>query len=143
MWHENYDDRLSDWHRLRQFCQSADLETALTSVNNWWQQTPWSPYSIHWEDINNWPDPWDLLEKNYYCSLARALGIVYTIHLMARPDISTIALADNSASGDNLVLINDGKYILNWAAGTILNITSPEVRITRLLESTVITKKIN
>ena len=91
----------------------------------------------------DWPDPWDLLSDNHFCSLAKALGIVYTLHMMARSDITQVEIAVNGESADNLVLVNEGKYILNWEAGQLLNITSPVVNIKKSMDSRAVTKKIN
>lgn len=143
MWPTRYEDRLSQWHQLRQDNQTNDLETALLAINDWWQQCPWTPYYLHWDDLEQWPDPWDLLSDNHFCSLAKALGIVYTLHMISRSDITCTELAVNGSSADNLVLINKGKYILNWEAGQLLNITSPEINIIRSIDSQAITKKIN
>jgi hypothetical protein len=143
VWPDRYEDRLAAWCRLRQDNQTNSLEQALLNINDWWQQCPWIPYYLHWDDMEQWPDPWDLLADNYFCSLAKALGIVYTIHMLSRPDITCTELAANTDSADNLVLVNKGKYILNWEAGRLLNITSPEINITRSIDSQAITKKIN
>jgi hypothetical protein len=143
VWPTRYEDRLSQWHQLRQDNQTNDLETALLAINDWWQQCPWTPYYLHWDDLEQWPDPWDLLSDNHFCSLAKALGIVYTLHMISRSDITCTELAVNGSSADNLVLINKGKYILNWEAGQLLNITSPEINITRSIDSQAVTKNIN
>ena len=143
MWPDRYEDRLAAWCQLRQDNQTNSLEQALLNINDWWQQCPWIPYYLHWDDMEQWPDPWDLLADNYFCSLAKALGIVYTIHMLSRPDITCTELATNADSADNLVLVNKGKYILNWEAERLLNITSPEINITRSVDSQAITKKIN
>jgi len=143
VWPARYEDRLSQWHQLRQDNQTNDLETALLAINDWWQQCPWTPYYLHWDDLEQWPDPWDLLSDNHFCSLAKALGIVYTLHMISRSDITCTELAVNGSSADNLVLINKGKYILNWEAGQLLNITSPEINITRSIDSQAVTKNIN
>ena len=143
MWPTRYEDRLSQWHQLRLDNQNNPLEQALLNINDWWQQCPWVPYYLHWDDMEQWPDPWDLLVDNGFCSLAKALGIIYTIHMISRPDITCVELAANADSADNLVLVNKGKYILNWEVGKLLNITSPEINITRSIDSQVVTKKIN
>jgi len=143
VWPTRYEDRLSQWHQLRQDNQTNDLETALLAINDWWQQCPWTPYYLHWDDLEQWPDPWDLLSDNHFCSLAKALGIVYTLHMISRSDITCTELAVNGSSADNLVLINKGKYILNWEAGQLLKITSPESNITRSIDSQAVTKNIN
>lgn len=143
MWSTRYEDRLSSWRRLREDNQNNPLEQALLQINDWWQQCPWVPYYLHWDDLESWPDPWDLLKDNYFCNLAKALGIVYTIHMLERSDITRLELAVNADSADNLVLVNEGKYILNWDEGQLLNITSPEVNIKNSIDSQIVTKKIN
>lgn len=143
MWFNRYDERLSSWYQLREGNRDNNLEQSLLNINDWWQQTPWAPYYLHWDDLNTWPDPWDLLADNHFCTVARALGIVYTIHMLDRSDITAVEIALNGDFGDNLVLVNKGKYILNWTQGQLLNITSPEVKIVRTLDSQAVTKKIN
>jgi hypothetical protein len=120
MWPSNFAQRLADWNQLRN--QSADLpiESALFQINKWWFQSPWTPYHLHWDDRADWPDPWQLLDDNVYCSLARALGIVYTIALLDRPDMQDAVLMEFES--DNLVLVNNRKYILNWNPTEIVNI---------------------
>jgi hypothetical protein len=85
--------------------------------------------------MEQWPDPWDLLADNYFCSLAKALGIVYTIHMLSRPDITCTELAANTDSADNLVLVNKGKYIMNWSPGQMLNIGSKDITIKNCINS--------
>jgi hypothetical protein len=143
IWPNRYEDRLSRWLRLREDNRDNDLETALLNINDWWQQPPWVPYYLHWDDMEDWPDPWDLLADNHFCSVAKALGIVYTLHMISRPDITTLQMAVNRDSADNLVLVNEGKYILNWTQGQLVNITSPNINIIRAVDSSAVTKKIN
>jgi len=143
IWSSRYEDRLSEWLRLREHNHSTDLDKALLEINDWWQQAPWTPYYLHWDDMDRWPDPWELLADNHFCSVAKSLGIIYTIHMIDRPDITAVQMAVNRDSADNLVLVNQGKYILNWTQGQLVNITSPEINIVRAVDSSVITKKIN
>ncbi len=120
MWPKTFPQRLQAWAALREQCASADLESAVQQIDSWWQQTPWCPYHLHWDDRESWPDPWQLLDDNIYCGLARGLGIMYTITLINRPDLQDAVLTE--VDGDNLVLIGQGKYILNWSGLTPLNI---------------------
>lgn len=126
MWPNSFRDRLAAWHSLRQDCKTGDLESCVFRINQWWFNCPWSPYYLHWDDQAKWPDPWQLLDDNIFCPLARALGIVYTCVLVERPDLQDCELSE--CGGDNLVLINNGKYILNWDPGLIVNI-NPEVTV--------------
>lgn len=139
MWHKTFDKRLEDWYQLRQQLQGADLETLLHNVNQWWYQTPWTAYHLHWDEVDLWPGPWDLLNKNIYCDLARALGIVYTVMLVSHHDVHDCEILE--AGGTNLVLVNKEKYILNWNPGQIVNIL-PETNITHRISSSEIQNKL-
>jgi hypothetical protein len=127
MWPKNFDQRLGSWYELRKSAQDKPIEVALFEINNWWFQSPWQPYYLHWDDQPTWPDPWQLLKDNVYCDLARALGILYTISLLDRADM---ALADLilTEDGYNLVQVAKEKYILNWNPDNVVN-TFQEVKI--------------
>jgi hypothetical protein len=120
MWHRSFSDRLGSWAELRTQIQHQPLEQALMNINSWWFSTPWVPYHLHWDDRDTWPDPWQLLDDNIYCGLARGLGILYTISIVNRVDIESAILAE--VGSDNLVLVNKSKYILNWDTEEIVNI---------------------
>ena len=127
MWPQTFTDRLTAWADLRSQCQSLDLESALTAINNWWFNSPWQPYHLHWDDHPDWPDPWQLLSDNVYCELARGLGIVYTISLLDRADMADAELV-LTEDGTNLVQVAKEKYILNWNPESVVN-TFQEVKI--------------
>lgn len=119
MWPQEFDQRLQAWAKLRN--QTKDLETdrALALINDWWFNTPWQPYYLHWDDIETWPDPWQLLEDNIYCDVARGLGIVYTIVMLDRSDIiADLVLTEQNF---NIVQVNNNKYVLNIERDRILN----------------------
>jgi len=132
MWPTVFSDRLTAWAELRRQCQILDLESALTAINEWWFNSPWQPYYLHWDDQPNWPDPWQLLSDNIYCDLAKALGILYTISLLDRADMDDAELV-LIEDGSNLVLVAKEKYILNWNKDSIVN-THQEVKIIRQLK---------
>jgi hypothetical protein len=120
MWPKNFEERLAAWNQLRQSTKDLPLETALTQINSWWFQTPWRAYHLHWDDQPTWPDPWQLLSDDLYCPLAKGLGILYTIALLDRKDLQDAVLVE--VGSDNLVLVGNEKYILNWDSDTIVNI---------------------
>jgi len=117
MWPRQFNQRLDSWVELRSQAQTLHLEDALILVNRWWFSTPWIPYYLHWDDIEEWPDPWQLLSDNMYCGVARGLGILYTISIMNHSDIQDAQLVQTKE--DNLVLVNQEKYILNYEANTL------------------------
>lgn len=129
MWQTDYHDRLADWVELRQTCEKLPLEQQLQLINNWWFCAPIVNCAVRWNESAFWPDPWELLTNSGYCELARALGIVYTVMMLQNSDYKNIAISETDQG--NLVLINSGKYILNWAPDEILNIHSITVNVSR------------
>jgi hypothetical protein len=103
----------------RDHAKQLDLPDSLLTVNDWWFQLPWQPYYLHWDDMEDWPDPWQLLHDNIYCDLARGLGICYTLAMIEHRDITEIELVHSDDV--NLVQVNDGKYILNYELGHCVN----------------------
>jgi len=124
MWPHTFPERLTAWAQLRSQVSVLPPKQALETINAWWFQTPWRPYHLHWDDSATWPDPWQLLDDNIYCGLARALGIMYTVTMLDRPDLQDAVIVESG--GDNLVLIDQSKYILNWDPDTVVN-TNPEI----------------
>lgn len=120
MWHKDFASRLSAWAELRNKVQSMPLEQSLQTINAWWYQAPWAGYFLHWDDMAKWPDPWQLLSDNVYCDVARGLGILYTITLLDHEDLTSAELVLTEDSR-NLVLVNEGKYTLNWDTDVVVN----------------------
>jgi hypothetical protein len=141
MWPITFDQRLASWYNLRESAQSMPLIMALDAIDRWWQQTPWQPYYLHWDDLEKWPDPWQLLSDNVYCDVARGLGILYTITLLDRSDTANAALVLTDDSR-NLVLVDKLKYILNWGSTDVVN-TSPDIKIKQQLTKHAVSKKYN
>ena len=77
-----YDARLRSWNELRTTLADSDIKIKCTEIDNWWQNAPLVTHHLHPHDIDNWPDPWELLSENTYCEVARALGMCYTLHLI-------------------------------------------------------------
>lgn len=116
---------------MRSQCQYLSKTDCLLTINHWWFNSPWIPYHLHWEDRDQWPDPWQLLQDNLFCSLARGLGIMYTIALIDRADLNDAVLID---VGDNLVQVDQKKYILNWDREQIVNINLVSTNVLHQIE---------
>lgn len=129
MWDPDFAGRLAGWNNLREQCQTLPIESALIQINRWWFQAPWQPYYLHWDDQQVWPDPWQLLGDNVFCEVARGLGILYTITLLDRADMTPASLV-LTENGINLVLASKSKYILNWEPDTVVN-NNLELKIQR------------
>jgi hypothetical protein len=134
MWPGDFETRLRDWSDLRDRCQiEADLQESLILINDWWFRAPIASHYLHWHDCKKWPTAWELLHDDIYCELARAVGMLYTICMIESDQVQDVTLTQSDMG--NLVLVNQGKYILNWAPGQLLNITSQQFTIKQQLDS--------
>jgi hypothetical protein len=140
MWNKNFTDRLASWNQLRQQSATEDLESALVSINSWWFKSPWTAYHLHWDDQQDWPDPWQLLSDDQYCPVARGLGIMYTIAMLDREDLQDVQMIEYQS--DNLVLVNNEKYILNWDPDQVVNISLGRSKPQRQVSQEQIKQKI-
>ena len=140
MWPRDFSQRLESWAQLRQQCQTLDSEPALIKINQWWFRTPWTAYHLHWDDQQDWPDPWQLLSDDQYCPVARGLGIMYTIAMLDREDLQDSQMIEYQS--DNLVLVSQEKYILNWDPDQVLNISLGKSKPRRQVSQEQIKQKI-
>jgi hypothetical protein len=140
MWPRDFSERLESWAQLRQQCQTLDSEPALIKINQWWFQTPWTAYHLHWDDQADWPDPWQLLSDDQYCPVARGLGIMYTIAMLDREDLQDAQMIEYQS--DNLVLVAKEKYILNWDPDQVVNISLGKSKPRRQVSQEQIKQKI-
>ena len=141
MWPKTFQLRLDAWASLRQQIQTDNAEQALLNINQWWFQSPWRAYHLHWDDQETWPDPWELLNDNLYCDVARGLGILYTISLLDHADLTDAELV-LTEEGNNLVLVGKRKYILNWDPDTVVN-TNHNIKTKNILTQSQVQQKYN
>ena len=125
MWDLTSQDRLKAWRGLRGEIEKLDFAEALAMTTRIWSFAPYVNHYLDYQDPPTWPDPWHLLAENYYCDLAKTLGMLYTLYLtnhridheysikvMVRPENKDIY---------NLVWIDEGKYILNYDFSEVVN----------------------
>lgn len=129
MWKLKADDRLDRWKSFRRELSKLPIEQALIQCQDFWQSAPFTPFYLDYNELDKWPDPWQLVYENYYCDIAKALGIVYTLHLCDHGpglDLAIHVCQDTETRGQyNLVWIDDGKYVLNFIPNEIVNRNIP------------------
>jgi len=117
--------RLSYWKNFRSQLSTMSLEKALTATQSLWQKCPFTPFYLNVESPELWPNPWDLLTENYYCDLAKSLGIVYTLHLTDHRDnlFPEIRVYYDPVCRYqyHIAYFADGKYVLNLIEGEVVN----------------------
>jgi hypothetical protein len=129
----NYDARLRSWYELRVQIEGTLIQNKCVEIDEWWQKAPLINHHLHPQDINTWPGPWDLLVENTYCTVARALGMCYTLLLVDETDIEMVEATDNNGEDVVLVLVDNAKYVLNYYPGTVLSNTLSEFTIKRTI----------
>ena len=143
MWQSHSEKRLVAWADLRNSCkENPNLDEMITIIHDWWQQAPMVLRYLHCDLVNDWPDPWDLIAENTYCSLAKCLGMCYTICMLDRQDVDDVCILEID-NNDYIVQVNKGLYCLNWNIDKVVNMKQLEnIEITRNIDSAVFAHKI-
>ena len=143
MWQSHSEQRLIAWANLRNECKdNPNLESVITKIHDWWQQAPMVLRYLHTDLINEWPDPWELIAENTYCSLAKCLGMCYTIRMLDRQDIHNLCISEVD-NNDYIVQVNHGLYTMNWNVDSVVNMTlEDKSKITKNIDSAVFVDKI-
>jgi hypothetical protein len=138
----NYDSRLQHWYDLRQKLQHADTATKCIEIDKWWQSAPLVNHYLHPHEIDTWPGPWELLNDNEYCSLARGLGMIYTLLLTGVTDVDFCIGKDDNDEDVALVTVDNAKYVLNYWPDMVVNINLTNFKITNRLDLNKIKTKL-
>ena len=139
---QNYDTRLRSWYELRKQIESQNIQTKCVEIDNWWQQAPLVNHHLHILDNNTWPGPWDLLVENTYCTVARAVGMCYTLLLTGEKNIELVEATDKTGDDVVLVLVDSAKYVLNYWPDTVLSNTLTDFTIRRHVDVSHIQSKL-
>ena len=127
MWNLKPDERLREWKAFRIQISNQPLAEACNSTSHLWS---YAPFVNHFLDPDKkssvvaWPDPWTLLHDNYYCDVAKSLGMLYTLYLSDHTpaDIELLICRDSATRlNHNLVVLEQGKYTLNFEFNTVVN----------------------
>ena len=137
-----YEARLRSWYDLRQKLQNADIQTKCVEVDRFWQAVPLVNHHLHPFDVDNWPGPWDLISENTYCTVARGLGMVYTLLLLGATDVDFCLATDDNSEEVSIVLVMN-KFIMNYWPNTVLTNKTSDFTITnRLSIDSLLEKKL-
>lgn len=117
------DERLIRWRKFRKNLDALTLYDASAATVQLWGSCPFSPYYLDIGKPETWPDAWTLLHENWYCDIAKALGMIYTLcYTKHAPNVELHVHHDPINNYDyNLVWVNDGEIVLNLVAGEVVN----------------------
>jgi hypothetical protein len=121
----SFNDRIARWKKFREKLNSFTLEQSCYATIEFWHTCPFCPYYLQYENYQTWPDPWQLIQENYYCDLAKCLGIVYTLYLTSHqgnlhPEIR-VYNDPTTRYNYHIAYLCDGKYVLNLIEGEVVN----------------------
>ena len=126
MWKLDASERLVHWRAFRLTLGNMTLEDAIQATVDYWQNCPHNPYYLDPIDPDSWPSAWDLISENYYCDIAKALGMMYTIAFSAHghnlPMNLCVYYDPETGYEYNLSVFAEGKYVINLLDGQIVNI---------------------
>jgi hypothetical protein len=135
-WNLRVNERLTQWKDFRGELSNLPLDKAIQQVNDIWSTAGYVNFYLAPDNPTDWPDPWSLIAENYYCDIAKALGIIYTIYFTAHRDIEPelrIYYDFNTKNRYNVAYISQGKYILNYWPYEIVNTEQLEKQQLQLL----------
>ena len=135
-WNLRVNDRLTQWKDFRHQLDRLPLESAVVELNNMWSTAPFVNYNLDPSDPNTWPDPWTLLAENYWCDVAKSLGIAYTIYFSSHkltPMEIRVYYDYKDKTRHCVAWLDNGKYILNYWPYEIVNTKQIEEKQLQLL----------
>ena len=142
MWKLESSERIVRWRDFRKTLNSMPFEQAVRASAEFWQGCPFAPYYLDPDRPDLWPTPWELISENYYCDLAKSLGMLYTLYftvhgLSLSPEIRVYYDPETKYTY-NLVLLCQGKYVLNFRDDDNVNIVSinKNLKLKRIYGST-------
>jgi hypothetical protein len=146
MWRLPTPERLARWKNFREEIGSLPFEQALDATASLWNKTSFTPFYLEHHNVDSWPDPWTMITENYYCDLAKSLGMLYTLYLSQHRDHEyNIRVFTQSAQGTmyNLVWIDQGKYVLNLEPEQHVNKKSIPSELKQIIEYTSLDLKLD
>jgi hypothetical protein len=137
----DYYTRLREWFKLKETLIDQDLSTICIEVDRFWQRAPINTHYLHPDEIENWPNPWELISDNHYCYYGRALGIIYTLMLLGVKELDFVDALDDNRDNVVLVLV-EKKYVLNHWPNSVLTNKLSDFAITKRISIESLESKI-
>jgi len=79
MFQLNFEDRLTTWRSFRESLETS--KDPIQDTIDFYNNAPLVTIATDPYTPSTWPDPWELLEENNYCSFVKILAICYTLQL--------------------------------------------------------------
>ena len=114
-------ERLLAWQQFRQHLDTLSFEQCVYETNNFWNTAPISNQYYCQTLSEQWPMSWQLIIDNVYDDIGKGLGMLYTIYYTKHICELEFVCGTHNSNDYNIVLIDNGKYTLNWNLEVQLN----------------------
>ena len=114
-------ERLLAWQQFRQHLDTLSFEQCVYETNNFWNTAPISNQYYCQTLSEQWPMSWQLIIDNLYDDIGKGLGMLYTIYYTKHICELEFVCGTHNSNDYNIVLIDNGKYTLNWNLEVQLN----------------------
>ena len=114
-------ERLLAWQQFRQHLDTLSFDQCVYETNNFWNTAPISNQYYCQTLSEQWPMSWQLIIDNVYDDIGKGLGMLYTIYYTKHICELEFVCGTHNSNDYNIVLIDNGKYTLNWNLEVQLN----------------------
>lgn len=126
LWLSSSEDRIISWRKYRQFLETLNFDDALDNAEQIWRHAPKiNKIKFDMLDIDQWPDPWQLLSNQTYCNLSQALGLFYTICLSKHSTEEIAIQISEDDFGELHAVVITKKHKINFMAKKQINNLKP------------------
>lgn len=134
MFNKPFEERLVIWKKFRE--QLEDSDTPIQDCIDFFKDAPLVNIQADAYDRSTWPDPWQMIEENFYCDFVKILAICYTLQLTDRFSHSNFEIhitQDQKRSEINYLIILD-EWIIDCAMNTVIDKSklSKDIKITKV-----------
>ena len=112
MFEKSYEQRLVIWRTLRDGLEVS--KDPIQEAIDFYNQAPKCLIAADPYTPSTWPNPWELLEENNYCSFVKILAICYTLQLtdvLSQASYEIHITRDNKKSATYYLLYVDDQVI--------------------------------
>lgn len=113
-------DRIVMWRQFRKDLRDLEKYGQIEEVAKFFSKTPIGSRCVDYYTPEDWPTPWEILHDGLFCVSSISILMYHTFKLLPafKSDVRLL-LVDDKADRYLLVLV-DGKYILNYELGVVI-----------------------
>lgn len=111
------------WRDFRETIKSLPEEMKIKEALRYWEKSALVNFVLDYEDPEQWPTPWELISDDYYDSIVISIMIVETLILSGfhHERFELRYIHNDYDSSRFMIVIIDGKLVLNYSYGEILD----------------------